>query len=58
MPPENAFALAEAISALLADPDRARTLGESGRERVSRHFTVGAMVDAAVAVYRGLGVQP
>lgn len=36
-------ALAETLATLLADPDRARELGEAGRERVRRAFTAERM---------------
>lgn len=39
VPPEDDEALVEAICGLLADPARARKLGESGRRRVYERFT-------------------
>ena len=52
VPPDDAAALADAIAALLADPDRRRRLGEAGRRRVAEAFTISAMVDKTVEVYR------
>lgn len=46
--------LAEAIGALLADPERARRLGAAGRERAFREYAWSAVVDRTVAVYREL----
>jgi len=43
-PPADAGALAEAVLSLLNDPARARIMGNAGRERVVREFTVEAMV--------------
>ena len=40
--------------ALLADPERARRLGEAGRERARAEFSVARMVERTLAVYRGL----
>lgn len=39
VPTSDAGALAEALIALLGDPDRARRFGEAGRERILSHFT-------------------
>jgi glycosyltransferase involved in cell wall biosynthesis len=44
--------LAEAVSALVADPRRARALGRAGRERVRSEFSLQRMTDAVKAVYR------
>lgn len=49
VPKGDAQALAEAIEALLADPDRRRALGEAGRRRAVSRFawpTVGQCLDA------------
>jgi glycosyltransferase involved in cell wall biosynthesis len=54
VPPGNAAALASAVSALLADPEKARNLGEQGRERVGSHFSVERMVEGNLQVYREL----
>jgi glycosyltransferase involved in cell wall biosynthesis len=44
VPPRNAEALAGAIVALAADPKRAREMGEAGRNRVTRCFSVERMI--------------
>lgn len=46
--PEDPRELARAVSALLADTDRAAAMGEAGRERVERHFTRARMTAAYV----------
>jgi glycosyltransferase involved in cell wall biosynthesis len=52
VPPDDASALAAAIESLLDDPDRRRRMGEAGRTRVLRDFTVAPMVAATADVYR------
>jgi glycosyltransferase involved in cell wall biosynthesis len=54
VPPDEPRALAEAIKALLDDPDRATQLGLAGRERASARYTVERTVDGVEAVYRRL----
>ena len=54
VPPQDVHALAEAIKALLADEPRALTMGAAGRERVQRHFSIGAMMAKTEALYREL----
>ncbi|HEY6958337.1 MAG TPA: glycosyltransferase family 4 protein [Candidatus Limnocylindria bacterium] len=44
-------AIADAILALLRDPERARRMGESGRERALREFTWPAVARRTVAAY-------
>ncbi len=44
VPPADARALANAIRELLADPDRARRMGERGREKVLAEFTLSECV--------------
>jgi len=48
----DAAALARALDALCADPERARRLGEAGRARVARHFTAERMVERYEELYR------
>ena len=50
VPPGNARALAEAISSMLADPQRAASLGERGRQRAKR-FGFDAMMRGYERVY-------
>ena len=47
-----AKALAEGITLLLDDPERRERMGQAGRERVLREFTLESMVDKTAAVYR------
>jgi glycosyltransferase involved in cell wall biosynthesis len=51
VPPRDAAALADAISGLLADRDRARSLGEAAQARVRERFTLGHMVEGVLGVY-------
>ena len=48
----DAVALAEAIGMLLADPARAARMGQAGRERVRREFTLQSMIARTATVYR------
>jgi glycosyltransferase involved in cell wall biosynthesis len=52
VPVDNPGALASAMGALLGDSERRRRMGEAGRERVERDFSVSRMVAATAAVYR------
>jgi glycosyltransferase involved in cell wall biosynthesis len=52
--PANPEALAQALAALLGDPQRARVMGRAGRERVARLFDLERMVDEIEALYRAL----
>jgi glycosyltransferase involved in cell wall biosynthesis len=52
VPPENSGALAEAILALLADPERARILGNRGRDRIRRDFDPDAEAANLASIYR------
>ena len=54
VPPENPQALAEAISALISDPGRARAMGEAGRSRVKSEFTVDRMVEQHLELYQSI----
>jgi glycosyltransferase involved in cell wall biosynthesis len=44
--------LADAMLALLADPQRRRRMGEAGRERVTRLFTLDRMIEDYRRLYR------
>lgn len=58
VPPEEPDALARALIEVLAQPERARRMGEAGRERQARHFTSAAMTRAIESVHaRLLGVS-
>jgi glycosyltransferase involved in cell wall biosynthesis len=50
VPPGDPAALAEAISMLLQDPPRARTLGEAGRRRAPR-YSAETMLEALAKLY-------
>lgn len=54
VPPADPAALAEALAALLADPERRRRLAGAGRDRVARIFRFEDMVRAYEALYDGL----
>ncbi|MCU0734565.1 MAG: glycosyltransferase [Methylotetracoccus sp.] len=54
VPPGDSSALGAAIARLLRDPDLARRLGEAGRALVQREFSVDAMVEGNLQVYREL----
>jgi glycogen(starch) synthase len=52
--PRDPRALAEAIGAVLSRPDRGAGLGEAGRRRVERQFTLSQMAAGTAAVYAEL----
>ena len=52
VPPGDEAALARALRDALADPARARRMGEAGRRRVEAHFSWDRIADRTVAVYR------
>jgi glycosyltransferase involved in cell wall biosynthesis len=47
-------ALERALAALLDDPARARELGRRAREGAARHFSVDAMAEAYLDIYRSV----
>lgn len=51
VPPDDPVALAEAINALLADPERRAEMSAASRERHAARFTVEQMVAGAAEVY-------
>jgi len=57
VPPANPPALSSALLTLLADPDRARSLGETGRQRTLERFDLGRQVEATAAVYRSVATK-
>jgi glycosyltransferase involved in cell wall biosynthesis len=54
VPPRDPDRLAEAIVALLRDPNLRRTMGRSGRQRVAENFTVERMVEQTQKMYEQL----
>lgn len=48
----NAGRLADALETLLANPEKARALGESGRTAVQREYTIGRLAERLVAITR------
>ncbi len=56
VPPGDDAALAATALALLADPVRARALGEAGRRRVAEAFSLDAQVAGLMAAYEAFGV--
>jgi glycosyltransferase involved in cell wall biosynthesis len=55
VPPGDEEAVAAALAALLADPERRRSLGEAGRRRAHDEFSVARMTDRTIALYEGVG---
>ena len=58
VPPGDPEALSSAVSSLLADPDRARAMGEAGSARVRETFSVDRMVEGNLSVYREILSRP
>ena len=52
VPPSDSEALSEAIIELLRDPERARAIGRTARERVLNDFPVSRMVEQTALLYR------
>ena len=52
------LAMAEALRALLSDPIRARAMGEAGRERVARLFTIRHTARKVETVYEKVFAPP
>ncbi len=52
VPPGDARALAAAIGALIDDPARRRGMGQAGRRRVLREFSIQPMVAKTAEIYR------
>jgi len=51
VPPRDPAALAAAINALLADPERRARMGQAGRRRARQEFGLPRMVDRVLALY-------
>ena len=52
-PIDDADALGRALADVLGDPARAAAMGRAGKDFVARHFSLGQMVEATLAMYRG-----
>jgi glycosyltransferase involved in cell wall biosynthesis len=52
VPPKDSEALGKALHDLLQKPDVARTLGENGRKRMEKMFTIDMMLDKFEEVFR------
>jgi alpha-maltose-1-phosphate synthase len=50
--------LAAAIADVLADPDRARAMGQAGRQRAVEHFSWSAIAQRTLAVYQSVLPRP
>ena len=50
--------LAEKISTLLADPEKAKSFGEAGRKRVEKTFAWTAIADQTIELYQRLIAKP
>ncbi len=53
-PDQFATDLADKLKALLADPERAGTMGAAGRKRVEAHFSWTAIAQQTIDLYQGL----
>lgn len=52
--PEDSGALARALASLIGDAGMRQRMGAAGRERMRRSFSIDAMADAHVALYRSV----
>lgn len=51
VPPDDVGALADALARVLGDPERARRMGEAGRTRVEREFSLAAAAERVLSLY-------
>jgi len=51
VPPSDPEALRQALNTLLDDPDLARRMGEAGRQRAEREFSLENMLSDTLALY-------
>lgn len=51
---QNPSELAEQISCLLADPERCKTMGSAGRQKVETRYTWKRIADKTMQIYQGL----
>jgi len=54
VPPKDVEGLAQAMAALLRDPELTRRYGQAGRKRVEEHFEVHRTVELTLSAYRDL----
>jgi len=54
VPVGDSHALAHAVLELLADPAAAQRLAETGRQQVLTRYSLDAMVEQTIAVYRSV----
>ncbi len=54
VPPDNVAGLATAVLNLLRNPEKARKMGENGRNRVKTHFNISHYMQKLDAIYRTL----
>ena len=52
VPPKDPNALAKALQKLIADPELRRRMGEAGREKALREFTLDRMLQETERIYR------
>jgi glycosyltransferase involved in cell wall biosynthesis len=58
VPPGDPDALADALAALIADPERRRAMAAAGRRRFEERFAAGPFVAALSSAYADLGFRP
>jgi glycosyltransferase involved in cell wall biosynthesis len=58
VPVEDPESLAEAVDALLADPQRRRLLGAAARERAVKHYSLQRSLRGILELWQGLGARP
>jgi glycosyltransferase involved in cell wall biosynthesis len=56
VPPQDAAALAAALSDALTHPSATSERGTNGRRRLEAHFTAEKMIESTLALYQRLGV--
>jgi glycosyltransferase involved in cell wall biosynthesis len=57
VPPDDAGALADAVTGLLADPGHAAALGEAGLARARSEFSVVRMTERTAAIYAAVSAE-
>jgi glycosyltransferase involved in cell wall biosynthesis len=57
IPPGDAQAVAAVLADVIADPDTRHARGAAGHERLQTFFTVRAMIERTLAIYRALEAQ-